>query len=195
MSPLTLSSYIIPGSGGSLEPGKRRINWVWYLNCPKTSPAFKTNLTGVEGHVHQNYVPVGQASPSVWTGQLETASKILNPPFAELVAKTAASGVAISVIHEYASPKALFHDNKVLLVGDALALFRPHAALSFNQAAKDCLLLEDVMRKKIDLRAWEKGVVAYGRRGVAINEMLGGFMVYGVSAALRGVVKYIKSYL
>lgn len=142
---------------------------MWYQDCPETSPSFKESLTGVGGHVHRNYVGVGQIRPSVWKEQVETASKILNRPFVELVTKTAASAAAISVIHDYSSPKAIFHDEKVLLVGDALALFRPHAALSFNQAATDCLLLEDVMRKKIDLRVWEKDVTAYGNRGLTIN--------------------------
>ncbi|KAJ5216292.1 uncharacterized protein N7498_002699 [Penicillium cinerascens] len=172
-------SYIIPSIDGSLEPGKRRINWVWYHDCPETSPSFKESLTDAGGHVYRNYVPVGQIRASVWKERVEMASKILNPPFVELVMKTAASAAAISVIHDYASPKALFHNDKVLLVGDALALFRPHAALSFNQAAQNCLLMEDVMRKKIDLHTWEKGVTAYGNRGLAINEMLGGFMIYG----------------
>jgi hypothetical protein len=111
----------------------------------------------------------------------------------ELIEKTA--NPAISVIHDYACPKAAFFDGKVLLVGDALALFRPHAALSFNQAALDCLLLEKVMTGEMDIKTWETKVTVYGARSLAVNETAGAYAIYGIFAAARGIWKYLWTFL
>ena len=111
----------------------------------------------------------------------------------ELVKKTI--NPAISVVHDYACPRATFFDGKVVLVGDALALFRPHAALSFNQAALDCLLFEKVMTGEIDIKTWETKVTVYGARSLAINEALGAFFIYGIFAAAKGILKYLWTFL
>jgi hypothetical protein len=166
---------------------------VWYGICPLGSSAFTEALTDRTGHVHRNYVPVGQIRPSVWEGQVEVASKILIPPMLEIVKKT--SNPALSVIHDYACHKASFFGGKVLLVGDTLALLRPHAGMSFNKAALDCLSLEKVMTGEIDIKAWEAQVTVHGARCLAINEGLGGFFIYGVFAAFRAVLKYIWTFL
>lgn len=131
--------------------------------------------------------------PSIWQARVEIGSKVLIPPMLELLQKT--NGPAISVIHDYACPKAAFFDNKVLLVGDALALFRPHIALSFNQSAKDCLLLERVMTGEIDIKTWDRLVTVYGARSLALSEMVGGYAIYGIFAALRGALKYARTFL
>ena len=131
--------------------------------------------------------------PSVWQAQLEHASSTLSAPMFEMVRKTI--NPAISVVHDYTSPRAVFFDGRLLLVGDALALFRPHAALSFNQAALDCLLLEKVMRGEIDINAWEAQVVRYGSKSRAINELMGSFFVYGGLVFVRSIFRCFMSLL
>ena len=128
---LFYSSYLMPGEHGSLDPGSRLVNWVWYTDCPADSSRYAENLTDISGHQHRNFVPLGKMRPSVWEAQLQLASTSLSAPMLEVVRKT--TNPAISVIHDYASPRAVFMDGRVLLVGDALALFRPHAALSFTK--------------------------------------------------------------
>jgi hydroxymethylglutaryl-CoA reductase len=46
----------------------------------------------------------------------------------------------------------LCFDGKLLLVGDALAQFRPHVGSSTNQAALDALLLEKVLKGEMGLK-------------------------------------------
>lgn len=166
---------------------------MWYYDCLADTEAYSEILTGTSGHAHRNYVPLGQVRPSVWERQLEVASAILSPPTLEMVKKS--KNIAISVIQDYACPKAAFFDGKVVLVGDALSLFRPHAAISFNQAALNCLLLEKVMTGEIDIKQWEANVTLYGARSRATNEMLGAFLVYGVFAAIPGILKYLRTFL
>lgn len=45
-----------------------------------------------------------------------------------------------------ASPRAVFFDGALLLVGDALAQLQPHVGSSTNQAALDALLVERVLK-------------------------------------------------
>ena len=111
----------------------------------------------------------------------------------EMVQKT--TNPAISVIDDYASPRAAFFDAKLLLVGDALALFRPHAALSFNQAAKDCLLLQKVMKGEMDIKKWETQVTRYGATSRALNETMGSLFIHGWLAFSRSLIWYIVSLL
>ena len=43
-------SYLIPGAEGSVEEGKRLVNWVWYQNT--TEEELKEVMTGCDGVRH-----------------------------------------------------------------------------------------------------------------------------------------------
>ena len=64
----------------------------------------------------------------------------------------------VTSVTSIASPRAVFFNGKLLLVGDALAQFRPHVGSSTNQAALDALLLEKVFKGEIGLDQWEEQV-------------------------------------
>lgn len=101
-------------------------------------------MADINGHRHRNTLPIGGVRDEIWFKQKALAREIPAPPFAELVSKTAQPFVA--TISETISLRASFLDGKVLVVGDALAGFRPHAALSTDQAALNALLLGKVMK-------------------------------------------------
>jgi hypothetical protein len=52
--------YAIPGPDGSLEPGKRLLNVVWYLNESEASLQ-EILIDGLDGHRHRNTVPAGHS--------------------------------------------------------------------------------------------------------------------------------------
>ena len=85
---LHVSSYAIPGENGTLEAGKRFINYVWYDKCPAGSEDFNQNLTDTEGHTHRNTLPMGKMKPEIWQKQKDYASQVMTPCFLELVNKT-----------------------------------------------------------------------------------------------------------
>lgn len=58
------------------------------------------------------------------------------------------------------SRSAALFDSKVLLVGDALFLFRPNIAFSTYQAAFDCLELEKCLKGEIGMEPLKLGVVS-----------------------------------
>jgi len=185
--------YFVPGPSGSLETGDRRYNWVWYWKCDQSSTALKEILTDTDNHIHRNSIPKGKLRPEVWNTQLEHAKENLNSIFIELVNKT--KEPFLSVIQDYAAPQAALLNGKVLLIGDALATFRPHMALSLNQSALHSLLLEKLMKGEMSLKNWEKQVVLYGYRTQLMNVAFGNFYMYGGMVLIKSLLAYIWSLL
>lgn len=172
-------AYAIPGHNGNLEPGRRLLNWVWYTNYKEESPEHIELMTDKDGKRHHITLPPGAIQQSVWERQKRKARDVLPPQFAELVNKTDVP--FIQAITDVVSPAAMLpNDNRVLLIGDALAGFRPHTAASTNQAALDAMELAKALdcilegaEKKGVLRDWEKTVLDYAqsmqRHGVDIG--------------------------
>lgn len=143
----------MPGKNGSLEKGQRVFNFVWYYNCPENSTAYEQIMTDTEGHLYRNTLPTGKMRPETLAKLKADARQQLNPPFAELVEKT--TKPFISTVRDCASARATFHGGRLILVGEALTLYRPHTGISFNQSARDCLELRKVLQHQQTLETWE----------------------------------------
>lgn len=115
-------SYTIPGTRGALEPGKRLINWVWYVNYPTNSSEFEELMTDVDGNRHRVSLPIGKMRPEILEKQRELAKRVLPPQYAEMVCKTAEP--FLQCVTDVLATRSEFFDGKVLLVGDAVAGFR-----------------------------------------------------------------------
>ncbi|KAB8527820.1 hypothetical protein FH972_025471 [Carpinus fangiana] len=169
---LQMLVYVIPGPNGKLTPGSRLVNWVWYRNYTESSPEHKDVLTDLNGHTHRTTLPVGGVQSRLWESQKEYATQRLPPQFAELVHKT--QQPFVQAITDALSEKSVFYDGKVLMVGDAVAGFRPHTAASANQAALNALLLEGVAKGTLSLEEWEDIILEYARdtqkRGVQMGD-------------------------
>lgn len=123
----------------------------------------------------------------VWEKTLQRGRKLLNLPLVDLLEST--QDPFISVIRHFKSPKSVLNDGKVLLVGDAFTLFRPHAAASTNQAARQAMSLAEVLEGDITLAEWEKNVIDYVNRYTAISDAFGEYCFTGmVSPLLRAVI-------
>ncbi|KAI0022610.1 FAD/NAD(P)-binding domain-containing protein [Xylariomycetidae sp. FL0641] len=150
--------YTIPGPNGTLEPGKRLLNFLWYTN--ETPEALEAIMTGKEGHHYRNIVPSGCVRPEIWSSRLEHAQGIPLPQaFLEVIMKIRQP--FIQRITEFCSPKATFEDGKVLIIGDALSLFRPHTAFSCTQAAFHTSMVEAYIGGKVSLEQYEENVLRY----------------------------------
>ena len=152
----------MPGINGKLAKGQRLLIWVWYSNCPKDTPAFNEDMTDFNGYTHRNTLPAGNTKPETWQKQKNHASRVLNPPFLELVNKTVEP--FISTVNDCASTKASFIDGKLLLVGEALTLLRPHTGMSFNQAAVNCLRLQRALKGEMSMVQWGREVLQYAEK-------------------------------
>ncbi|KAF2485680.1 hypothetical protein BDY17DRAFT_247586 [Neohortaea acidophila] len=163
--------YLIPGPGGKLGTGERLFNWVWYCNYPDGSADLEELMTDVDGRRHAITLPVGKMQPQVWEKQKEYAAKVLPPQVAEAVQKTRQP--FIQAITDVIAPTNSLMGGKVLLVGDALAGFRPHTAASTGQAAFDALRLGEWMMGGMERESYNEQVVAYAREVQALGVRLG----------------------
>lgn len=174
---IDLSRYLIPGENGSLEPGKRLINWVWYCNSPADSPEYKDLMTDSDGHFHHTTMPVGKIQDQLWSQQKEHAKDVLPAAFSELVCATKMPFV--QAITDAISPQASFFNGKLLLVGDAVAGFRPHTAASTSQAAYHALLVEQMMKGEISNEEMLDEMMDYARHLSAAGQKMGNRSQFG----------------
>ncbi|KAF1914549.1 monooxygenase [Ampelomyces quisqualis] len=174
-------AYLIPGHNGTLEPGHRLVNWVWYVNYPENSPSHMDLMTDNAGKRHHITLPAGGVREEIWSGQKSYARDVLPHQFAEIVGKTVVPFV--QAITDVVSSSAVLEKGRICLIGDALAGLRPHTAMSTSQAAFDALGLAGAIERLLDsgdsggmevLTGWEEEVLGYARRlqksGVEMGE-------------------------
>jgi len=173
---IQILAYLIPGENGTLDPGKRLINFVYYTNFPsksldEPSPELAEIMTDMNGIRHRITMPPGKIDPKAWEKQRQIAKERLPPQFAEIVRAT--KKPFVQAITDVISPQHELLDGKVVLIGDALAGFRPHTVASTSQAAFDAMILADMIEGKISREEWKKETMGYARtiqkRGVEMG--------------------------
>lgn len=124
----------------------------------------------------------------VWSKQQAFAQEVLPPAFREVINKI--QKPFVTVISDTTASKASFYDGKVLLVGDALTLFRPHNALSSDQAAFDCLQLRKALQGNFTLLEWEARVLQYAHLNRLRAISWGAYFQIGWLAYLTSEVRF-----
>jgi 2-polyprenyl-6-methoxyphenol hydroxylase-like FAD-dependent oxidoreductase len=155
--------YLIPGPDGSLSPGQRRLNWVWYLNAALGDELDQV-LTDREARRRAFSVPQGFVSAGMVDWLHDQARRILPPTFRRLVETT--TEPFVQTIHDLAVPKMVF--GRVCLTGDAAFVPRPHTAASTAKAAANAIALADALAVANGnvveaLRLWEPDQLEYGK--------------------------------
>ena len=124
-------------------------------------------MTDIDGVRHRTSLPPGKVKEETWNAQrararLSHASyHAFPPPYLEILFSI--TSPFVHLITDYVSPSVAFADGKVLLVGDAATLVRPHIAFSTNQAASHALLTERLVKGEIkNVRDWEWQVLTAG---------------------------------
>ncbi|KAL6717585.1 hypothetical protein ACLMJK_005500 [Lecanora helva] len=151
--------YHIPGPSTSLTPGTRSLNFCWYANIPAS--ALPSLTTDTSGYTHHTTVPSGLVPATTWSLHSTSIHPLLPAPFAEVLSHI--HHPFLQVIRDYHTPRAAFADGRVLLVGDARTLLRPHIAFSTNQAAFDVGGVERVVKGEVGWREWERESVGFSR--------------------------------
>jgi hypothetical protein len=173
---IDLARYHVPSETGSVEPGDCQFIWIWYEMLDENSEDFREIFTDISGKRHATTVPRGKIQPNVWA-KVRARRSALSKAFAELLDKT--SDPFVSAIRDCVAPNAVFYDGKLLLVGDAFTLFRPHGGSSTSQAAMQAMGLAEVFQGKRDLADWEKSSLEYARRNSAISNSFGEYYFTG----------------
>jgi 2-polyprenyl-6-methoxyphenol hydroxylase-like FAD-dependent oxidoreductase len=154
--------YLIPGPEGEIEPGKRRINWVWYWNVPEAE--LPQLMTGLDGRQRDFSVPPGQVRAEWLKKQGAVAERVFCPQFLELWHATETP--FLQPILDLAVPRMV--QGRVLLLGDAAFIPRPHTAASTAKAGANALALGRALQEFPDdidaaLKEWEPDQLALGR--------------------------------
>ncbi len=154
--------YPIPGMDGSVRPGERLINFVWYRNYLPGGDLTDL-MTDVCGKVHEVSLPPGSPRPAHVEEMRATAAARLPERLARVV--LAASAPFVQAILDVEVPRMAF--GRVCLVGDAAFVVRPHAAAGTAKAGADAWELARALEAEPDiesaLRAWEPRQLRLGR--------------------------------
>jgi 2-polyprenyl-6-methoxyphenol hydroxylase-like FAD-dependent oxidoreductase len=164
-------SYLVPGANENVEPGSRRFNWVWYRNH---SPEILEFLLTDKGRHHSLSVAPGSLSSAAEENVRTAADRFLPPPFRQLVAATKTPFV--QAIIDLSVPRMTF--GRVVLVGDAAFVPRPHTAASTSKAASNAIALAKALRTASDgvekaLAEWEPAQLELGSNLREVGRKLG----------------------
>lgn len=154
--------YVIPGEDESLAPGKRRFNWVWYVNYDEKMELPRI-LTDQNGKCRDYSIPPGLMASAVEQEMRSYANKVLAPPFQKLVAAT--KEPFVQAILDLGVPQMAF--DRVALVGDAAFVPRPHTAASVSKGAANAIALADALTARNHdvleaLNTWETDQLRLG---------------------------------
>jgi 2-polyprenyl-6-methoxyphenol hydroxylase-like FAD-dependent oxidoreductase len=145
-------------------------------------------MTDIDGLQHQRTVPFGKVHPKIWAEKQAESNAKFAGPIKELVAKI--EKPFVTAISDCISPRCSFFDGKLFLVGDALALFRPHLAQSTNQSALHCLLLEKLLQKQISVAAYENEVMMYAHTTLLWSREVGAQYLYSYIGHMYHKMRY-----
>lgn len=167
-------AYFIPGEGADPTPGRRRMNWVWYVMADEAELA--RLLVDRKGERHHASLPQGAAPEAAVTALVERARREVHPQMAELVVST--PDPFLQTIVDVVVPRTVF--GRVCLLGDAAFVVRPHTAGAAAKAARDAAVLASALkraRQNIDagLDSFQQMQLEYGR----------GLVDYGVALGRR----------
>lgn len=154
--------YLMPGEGNDVRPGHRLYNWVWYRVADSGQLAqIMTDRNGLE----RDYsIPEGMLADR-WVARLrDDARRLLPPPFRAIVAATEhpfAQAIRDLAVDDMVS-------GRVVIMGDAASIPRPHTAASTAKAAANALALADELAASPNdiaaaLARWELPQVMYGK--------------------------------
>jgi 2-polyprenyl-6-methoxyphenol hydroxylase-like FAD-dependent oxidoreductase len=165
--------YVIPGEEASTQPGRRRLNWVWYIRADQTE--LDRQLTDNEGRRHRASLPQGAAATAVIADLRERARAEVHPRMVELVEAT--PDPFLQSIIDVVVPRTVF--GRTILLGDAAYVVRPHTAGAVAKAAFEARILGSGLAQsprnlEAALKAIEDLQIEYGnslvRHGIALGQ-------------------------
>jgi 2-polyprenyl-6-methoxyphenol hydroxylase-like FAD-dependent oxidoreductase len=166
-------AYPVPSRDGA--PGHRDWNIVWYRPIVGDE-ALRDMCTDASGRHHGPAIPPPLVRPDVIASLKRDARALLAPLIAELVER---SQPFFQAIFDVESPRLAL--GRVVLLGDAAFVARPHVGMGVTKAALDALcLFKSISRFSDDLPAalerYDQLRGEFGRRCIARARRLGSYI-------------------
>lgn len=168
-------AYPVAGSNNATRAGERRFNFVWYRPADEAG-TLRELLTDATGKVWHDGIPPPLIRPEVLAQTRQAARDVLAPQFAEVVEKT--QSLFFQPILDLESSRLI--TGRVVLMGDAAFVARPHCGMGVTKAAGDALSLVRALQANSDLdeafRKYEAARMRVGRGIVEHARALGAYM-------------------
>ncbi|MDT3405350.1 FAD binding domain-containing protein [Mucilaginibacter terrae] len=140
-----LLCYLVPGPNGELNKGNRLYNWVWYQN--KTPLELAELLTDKNGQKREYTVPAGYLSSKNRQELNTLADHELPAILSNRVRQTI--NPFVQVMLDMKTPQ--MYKGRVVILGDAASLVRPHTASGTAKAYRDAITLAMSLQENEDL--------------------------------------------
>ncbi|WP_175922797.1 FAD binding domain-containing protein [Burkholderia latens] len=172
-------TYLVPGADGAVEPGKRRVNWVWYRRL--AADRLPSLFLARDGTQRDGSLPPGAMRDDHRAELVNAGDRMLAPTLAALVDATPAPFA--QAILDLAAARMAF--GRAVLLGDAACIVRPHTAAGVAKAADNAVGLAEALRDvargtpfDAALAGWDARQRAAGAllsaRGIALGARLMG---------------------
>lgn len=135
-------SYPVPGRDNDTHPGRRGYNFVWYRPTEERE-ALARMCTDATGRCHGVSIPPPLIRPEVVAHVKADARALLAPQIATIVERTAQP--FFQAIFDLESPRIAL--GRVVLLGDAAFVARPHVGMGVTKAALDAQCLASAIRE------------------------------------------------
>ena len=129
--------YLVAGPRGEIEAGQRRYNCVWY----RREQDLPLVLTDRDGTSHRFSLAPGQVPDAARQRLVSNAESLLPPPFAMVV--EAEPDPFVQAVFDMDAPAMV--RGRLMLLGDAAFVVRPHTAMGVAKAAGDAMTLARVL--------------------------------------------------
>jgi 2-polyprenyl-6-methoxyphenol hydroxylase-like FAD-dependent oxidoreductase len=170
-----LIGYPVAGASNATARGKRRYNFVWYRPAPEPD-GLAALLTDADGIHYPLGIPPNKVSWRHVAAMREAARTLLAPQFAEILEKTAQP--FLQPIFDVNSTRIAF--GRVVLMGDASFVARPHVGMGVTKAAQDAVALADCIEQfgagPAAAQAYQEQRLAVGQAVVQRGRDLGAYM-------------------
>ncbi|KVT65076.1 hypothetical protein WK56_31700 [Burkholderia ubonensis] len=159
-------TYLVPGRDGSVEPGERHVNWVWYRRlAPDRLPAL---FLAQDGTQRDGSLPPGAMRDDNRLELVDASRRMLAPTLAALVDAT--RGPFAQAIQDLAVDRMVF--GRAVLLGDAACLVRPHTAAGVAKAAENAVDLAEALQDVARGTAFDVALSRWEARQLAANASL-----------------------
>lgn len=169
-----LVGYPVAGPGNRTEPGQRAWNFVWYR--PAAGQRLAELMTDAEGVHHRQGIPPNKVSAREIERMRDDARRLVAPVLAEIIEK--ATQPFLQPIHDLMSDRIA--QARVVLLGDAAFVARPHVGMGVTKAMQDAAALVDALSSHgatpEALQAYAQTRLAAGRDAVQRGRRLGAYM-------------------
>ncbi|MGB8488298.1 MAG: FAD-dependent oxidoreductase, partial [Xanthobacteraceae bacterium] len=137
--------YPVAGPGNDLRPGNRRYNIVWYR--PADEATLARLLTDISGQHHEVSIPPPLVAGAVIAELNAAADTLLAPQFRDVM--SFAERPFLQPIYDIEVPR--MSAGRIVLIGDAAFVARPHVGAGVVKAAQDAVALADALATGSDI--------------------------------------------